>query len=174
MARSVGSVYTPAMCLPRSPLLALAAALCAPPRCAAQDRIRVGLSFGGLGFMGVVAEQMWGDRSAELLVSTFGFRDLSLSLVGKQYFGAAWLKPAVGAGLSYMVGVSEDGLGSALLLRLPLGGDWHVAGPHYITFEVNVARGLAVKRPDPEDDLPISTRIIPLPSVSYRLDPGAL
>jgi hypothetical protein len=160
------------MRLPRPALLALVAILLAPASAGAQDRFRLGLSFGGLGFMGVVAEQSWGDRSAELLVSTFTFRDVSLSLVGKQYFGASYLKPAVGAGLWYMLGASEDGPGSALLLRFPLGGDWRVSGPHYVTFEVNVARGLLVWRPDPEDDHPMTTRIIPLPSFSYRLDPG--
>src|SRR5688572_17877734 len=87
----------------------LAAALLAPASAAAQTRTRIGLSFGGLGFVGVVAERIWDDRGIEVLVSTFRFRDASVSVVGKQYFGAAWLKPVLGAGFWYMVGSSEDG-----------------------------------------------------------------
>src|SRR5688500_4244633 len=108
----------------------LAAALLAPPSCAAQTRTRIGLGFGGLGFLGVVAERVWDDRGFEVLVSTFAFRDAAVSVVGKQYFGAAWLKPVVGAGFWYMVGRGEDGTGSALLARFPAGGDWQAAPGH--------------------------------------------
>ena len=57
------------------------------------------------------------------------------------------------------------------MARFPLGGDWHVGGGHYTTFEVSANRGLWVKRPDPTDDTPITGRLIPLPSVSYRFAP---
>ena len=154
--------------------LALAAcALLARPS-AAQDRVRLGVVFGGLGFIGAVAEGIWDDRSAELVVSTFSFRDVSVSVAGKQFFGASWMKPALGAGLTYMTARTEDGRGSALIARFPLGGDWQMQPGHYLTWEVNVTRGLAVHRPDPGDDTPISQRIIPFPSLSYRIDPGAL
>ena len=158
----------------RFPLaLAVAGALLAPP-CAAQDRIRIGVVFGGLGFIGAVVEGIWDDRSAEAVVSTFGFRDVSLSVAGKQFFGASWLKPAVGAGFTYMIGSSPDGVGSALVARFPLGGDWKLAPGHYATWEVNVTRALLVNRPDPADDTPPTQRIIPFPSFSYRLVPGDL
>lgn len=151
---------------------ALAATLCARP-CAAQD-VRVGVVFGGLGFVGAVVEKRWGDRGAELVVSTFTFHDLSVSAGGKQYFGASWLKPAVGAGLTVETSRGPDGAGTALLARFPLGGDWRVSGAHYLTWEISVMRGLAVRRPDPTDRAPLTQRIIPFPSVSYRVDPGAL
>lgn len=173
MAPPWGSVYTRSMTRALRPYLhaaILAVALLAPPRCEAQTRI--GLSLGGLGFVGVVAEQIWDDQSIELLVSTFAFRDASISVVGKQYFGASWLKPAVGAGFWYMIGGGEEGTGSALLARFPAGGDWQAAPGHHVTFEVNIARGLWVDRPDPEDDLPISQRIIPLPAFSYPVATG--
>ena len=150
--------------------LALAAALGAAPA-GAQEGLRVGLSLGGTGVVGVVGEWRWDDHGVELLVSTFSFRDLGVSLVGKQYFGASWLKPAVGAGLWLATGRTPDGSGQALMARFPVGGDWRVTHGHYGTFEVNVHRGLWVNRPDPTDDAPIRQRMIPIPSVSYRWDP---
>jgi hypothetical protein len=160
----------PSRIRPRLALALAACALLACP-CAAQDQIRFGVVVGGLGFIGAVAEGIWDDRSAELVVSTFSFRDVSISVAGKQFFGASWMKPAVGAGLTYMGGRTEDGFGSALIARFPIGGDWQMRAGHYLTWEVNVTRGLAVHRPEPGDDTPISERIIPFPSLSYRFDP---
>jgi hypothetical protein len=156
-------------------LLALAVAAALPTRpCAAQDRIRVGVVFGGLGFIGAVVEGIWNDRSAEAVVSTFAFHDVSVSLAAKQFFGASWLKPALGAGVTYMVARSPDGVGSALIARFPLGGDWKMSPGHYLTWEVNVTRALLVNRPDPADDAPPTQRIIPFPSLSYRVSPEDL
>ena len=158
----------------RVPLaVGLGLALCARP-CAAQDRVRFGIVFGGLGFVGGVVEGVWDDRSAEVVVSTFTFHDVSVSVAGKQFFGASWLKPAVGAGLTYMVARSPDGVGSALIARFPLGGDWKMSPGHYLTWEVNVTRALTVNRPDPTDTSPPTQRIIPFPSLSYRLAPRDL
>jgi hypothetical protein len=151
-------------------LLMLVVLLVASPA-AGQEGLRVGLTFGGTGFIGVVGEWRWEDHGAELLVSTFNFRDVGVSVVGKQYFGASWLKPAVGAGLWLVTGSTPEGTGRALVARFPLGGDWRIAHGHYATFEVNVNRGLWVDRPDPTDDAPIANRMIPIPSVSYRFDP---
>jgi hypothetical protein len=151
--------------------LGLAAALAAPPGADAQEGLRVGFVLGGAGFVGLVTEWRWDDHGAELLLSTFSFHDLGISVVGKQYFGASWLKPAVGAGLWLVTGGSPEGSGRALIARFPLGGDWRVAHGHYATFEVNVNRGLWVDRPNPADDTPINRRLVPIPSVSYRYDP---
>ena len=151
--------------------LGLTATLAVPCGADAQEGLRVGLTIGGTGFVGLVTEWRWDDHGAELLLSTFSFRDLGISLVGKQYFGASWLKPAVGAGLWLATGGTPDGGGKALVARFPLGGDWRVAHGHYATFEVNVSRGLWVDRPDPADDAPINPRMIPIPSVSYRFAP---
>ena len=153
-------------------LLLTLTGLLAPSRCAGQNRVRLGLTLGGIGFAGVVAEWMWEDRSIEVLVSTFTFRDVGVSVAGKQFFGVSWLRPAVGAGLWYLAGRTPDGTGRALVARFPMGRDWRVAGGHYVTWEVNVTRGLVVKRPDPADTAPLTSRIIPFPSLSYRLDPG--
>ena len=152
------------------PVLGLAALAVAQPA-TAQEGLRLGLSFGGTGFVGVVSEWRWSDRSAELQISTFTFRDVSVSIVGKQYFGASGLQPVVGAGLWLLVAGSPDGTGGAVVARFPFGGDLHVGGGHYTTFEMSVNRGLWVKRPDPTNDIPITRRLIPLPSVSYRFAP---
>ena len=172
--RAAGHICGMRRPLPPSPLrlaavLALWAALPAPG--AAQEGLRIGLTLGGTGFVGVVTEWRWEDKGAELIVSTFSFRDVGLSVVGKQYFGASWLKPAVGAGLWLVVGSTPDGTGRALVARFPLGADWRAAHGHYATVEVNVNRGLWMDRPDPSDDAPVSPRLIPIPSVSYRFDP---
>ena len=151
-------------------VLAVATALAAAPA-AAQEGLRVGVTLGGTGFVGLVTEWRWDDHGAELMLSTFSFHDLGISVVGKQYFGASWLKPAVGAGLWLVTGSTPEGSGKALVARFPLGGDWRVAHGHYATFEVNVNRGLWVDRPDPTDDAPINNQLIPIPSVSYRFDP---
>jgi hypothetical protein len=158
---------------PRSALLSAAlvlAALWVPPA-AAQEGLRVGVVLGGTGTVGVVTEWRWDDHGAELQLSTFGFSDFGISVVGKQYFGASWLKPAVGAGLWFMTGSAPEGTGRALMARFPLGGDWRAAHGHYATFEVNVNRGLWMRRADPRDDRPMSRRMVPIPSVSYRFDP---
>lgn len=141
--------------------------------CAAQG-VRLGVVFGGLGFVGGVVEKRWDDRGAELVVSTFTFHDLSVSAGVKQYLGAMGFKPAVGAGLSLMHSPGPDGAGTALLARFPIGGDWRASGAHHLTVEVNVMRGLAIRRPDPSDTAPLTQRIIPFPSFSYRLEPGRL
>jgi hypothetical protein len=163
---------------PRLPFaIVLSAALTAavlPRPSAAQDRIRLGIVFGGLGFIGAVAEGIWDDRSVEVVASTFTFHDVSLSAAGKQFFGDSWLKPAVGVGATWMLARGEDGTGSALIARFPLGGDWKMSSGHYLTWEVNVTRALLVRRPDPADTAPPTERIIPFPSVSYRLDPDGL
>ena len=162
----------PARALVRGLAWGLAAALAAtaaPLR--AQEGLRLGVVFGGTGFVGAVAEWRTGDLGAELTLSTFTFRDLGVSAVVKQYFGASWLKPTVGAGLWLVRGGTPAGTGTALVARFPFGGDWRAAHGHYATFELNVLRGLWVRRPDPSDETPINRRMIPIPSASYRWDP---
>ena len=173
LARSIDAVYTcvemRSLRYAHITLLALGAWLFCPQAGSAQEGLRLGLSFGGTGFIGVVAEWLWEDRGAELLVTTFSFRDVSISVVGKQYFGNSALRPVVGGGLWYLTGRSPEGSGAALAARFPIGGDWRIAGSHHLTLEVNVARGLWVRRPEPSDDFPISDRFIPIPGMAYRV-----
>ena len=63
------------------------------------EELRVGISFGGISFIGFITEYRWGDRSVDLTVGTWSFKDLSVSLVGKQYFGPGDFRPFSGLGL---------------------------------------------------------------------------
>ena len=105
-------------------------------------------------------------------MTTFSFHDVSVSVVGKQYFGTSGLRPVVGVGLWYLTGRSPEGTGAALVARFPIGGGWRLAGGHNLTLEMNVARGLWVRRHEPSDDSPISSHFIPLLGMAYRVDVG--
>ena len=135
------------------------------------DGIRVGISFGGVGTVGLLLEYFDGNRSIDLSVGTWAFRDVSLSLVAKQYFGANAARPFVGAGLWVVAANPSDGrLGLATVLRVPLGVDWNLTDAHSLGTSVNVSRALWVRRPDPEDDKPLEGRWVPLPGIYYRYD----
>jgi hypothetical protein len=158
----------------RLPLpVALVAALLFAPPCAAQG-VRVGIVFGGLGFIGGVVDKLWGNHGVELVVSTFSFHDVSVSAGAKETLGASWLKPAVGVGVTVEHSGGPDGAGTALLARFPIGADWRVASGHYVTTEINIFRGVAIHRPDPTDNSGLTQRLVPFPSFSYRIAPGEL
>lgn len=154
--------------------LVLATALVLPGSLAAQGSgagtgVRMGITFGGISTVGVNIEYFDGTRSLELTFGTWTFRDLSVSAVVKEYFGAGSLHPFVGAGL-WAVAAKPPGerLGTALVLRAPVGADWRVAGRHYLGLSLNVNRALWVRRTDPEDDLPLNERLVLLPEAYYR------
>ncbi len=132
------------------------------------DRIRVGVSFGGTGFLGLITEYQRGDWSGELVLGTVTFREVSVVLSGKRYFSTGRLRPAVGAGLWSLSAWTEDGSGSVLILRVPVAVDWSISGPHAMGVEVGLNRALAVNRLDPEDDTPPSSAIVPFPGLYYR------
>lgn len=134
---------------------------------------RVGVTFAGTSLAGLVLEHQWGDRSAELTVGTVSFRDVSLSLVGKQYFSGGSLRPFAGVGLWTMVSFHEERNGVALIFRAPVGADWRISGGHVLGSEMNLNRALIVRRVDPADDRPPNSRIVPIPAIfyRYRLDP---
>ncbi len=158
---------------------ALVAAV-APPPAAAQatprpmDGLRVGITLGGVGLMGVSVEWIGGGlRGVEATVGTFGFRDVSLSLVGRQYFGGAWLRPVVGAGVWYEKSFAEGREGSAFLLRAPIGFDWRAHGEQFVGIGVSVTRALVVHRSaenDPGDDEG-SGHLVPIPELAWRWRP---
>lgn len=153
--------------------MALAAALCAVPTSAQEGRVRIGLTVGGIGLAGVSVEVMDGSRGYEATLSTFSFKDVSVAVAAKQYFGGGSLKPFVGGGLWLIAGPAPDDVedgraGIGAILHLPVGLDWRVSGQHYAGLALNVNRALGVRRPDPEDDLPVQTHLVPLPAVYYR------
>lgn len=132
--------------------------------------IRFGMSLGGISTVALTVEPFWDSRSVEFSLGTWSFRDVSLSVVGKQYLGAGSAKPVLGAGL-WVVGSSapDDGrTGWALVLRIPVGLDWAMADHHALGAFLNVNRGLWVRRSDPSDDIPLNRRLVPLPEIYYR------
>ncbi len=159
---------------PASAALALSLALLLPMPVRAQgaragDGVRVGVTLGGISTVGLALEYFHGHRSVDLNLGTWSFRDLSASLVVKEYFGAADVLPFVGAGLWLVAAMpSGERPGFAAVLHAPVGVDWHVGADHYLGLALNVNRALAVRRSDPEDDLPLNRRIVPLPGAYYR------
>lgn len=121
--------------------------------------------------MGFATEYCWGDRSLELTLGTWAFRDLSLSLVGKQYFGPGDFRPFTGFGLWAVVtpyhGQREQ-TGVAFLARAPIGVDWNLDADHHLGAALSLNRALWIRRKDPADDTPPTPRTIPLPGFYYR------
>ena len=137
----------------------------------AGDGIRVGVSVGGISTMGLVFEVYDDTHALELGVGTWSFRDLSLSVIYKEYLGAARVRPFVGGGLWVVTARAVDPTertGIALVLRAPVGIDWSFADDHAAGLALNVNWGLGVRRSDPADDLPMNRRFVPLPELYYR------
>ena len=137
-------------------------------------RIRIGVTAGGIGSIGASVEFLWGSRSVDVNLATFSFREVSLAVTGKQYFGGGDLRPFVGVGLWGIAGsTGQEGeqTGKALILRVPLGGDWNFTGRHHLGGSLAVNEGLWIDRANPEDDTPVSRRPVPLPGVFYRFEP---
>lgn len=153
-------------------ILALLAALPAfAPSLRAQpaQTVRFGISAGGVSTLGLVVEYVDGHGSTDLTLGTWSFRDLSVSLVRRQYFGASALRPVVGIGVWGILATPEgERPGMALVVRAPVGMDWRLDGDHFLTADVNVNMGVWVRRTDPEDDTPMNRRLVPLPGISYR------
>jgi hypothetical protein len=136
----------------------------------AGDGWRVGVSFGGISTFGVVVERFSDTHAVEVGIGTWAFRDVSVSAVYKEYFFGSRVRPFVGAGL-WTVWAFPPGerTGLALVARVPVGAEWTFVDDHSVGAALNVNRALAVRRTDPDDDLPPNGRIVPLPEVYYRL-----
>lgn len=146
----------------------LAGPLFSPLQGQGPDEIRVGLSLGGTGFLGVITEYRRGNWSAELNLGTISFREIAVAISGKRYFTDGRIRPAAGLGLWSLTAWTEDGSGSVLILRAPLAAEWRFTGRHALGVEVGLNRALAVNRLDPEDDTPPNTTLVPLPGFYYR------
>ena len=133
------------------------------------DGVRLGVTFGGISTFGVNVELVREHHALDFTVGTWSFRDLSLSVVAKEYFGAGDLLPFVGGGV-WLVAAWPPGerTGLAAVFQAPVGVDWQMADGSYLGTSLNVNRALALRRPDPEDDLPLNRRLVPLPGVYYR------
>ena len=156
-----------------------------PKLSSAQDGLRIGLTVGGVSKVGVVLERFLnGNQSLELTVGTWSFKEISTSLVIKRYFlsndlDAGWYKPIhpfIGAGL-WVVGAKPpaERLGLALSAIVPIGIDWSFPSDANLQdlilslgMSVNLSRALLVRRSNPEDQLPLNGRLVPLPGAYYR------
>ena len=137
-------------------------------------RVRVGVTAGGIGSIGASIEFLWGSRGVDVNLATFSFNEVSLAVTGRQYFGGGDMRPFLGVGLWGIVGsTGREGeeTGKALLLRVPVGGDWNFTGRHYLGGALAVNEGLWVDRADPADDRPISRSPVPLPGFYYQFEP---
>ena len=133
------------------------------------DRIRVGVTLGGTGFLSLGLEYQFHNRGIELSVGTFSWRDVSLSIVGKQYLGGGDGRVFAGAGFWGVAAFPTDAqTGYAFVLRAPVGVDWHAVERHSLGLELNLNRAVALRRTDPEDERPPRPRIVPLPALYYR------
>lgn len=131
--------------------------------------VRAGFTVGGISTVGFTVEYYDGQRSLDLTFGTWSLKDLSVSAAVKQYFGAGDLHPFVGGGL-WLVAAHPSGerTGLAAILHAPVGVDWRVSGHHFLGAAVNVNRAVGVRRTDPEDEMPLNKRLVPLPGLYYR------
>jgi len=140
----------------------------------AGDGVRVGLSLGGISTVGVTVELFRDTHAVELGIGTWSFRDVSISTVYKEYIGGKAVRPFLGAGLWAVIAaplLEDERTGLALVLRAPVGAEWSFVDRHAVGLALNLNRGLAVRRSDPLDDLPMNHRLVPLPEVYYRFTP---
>ena len=157
-----------------------------PKLSSAQDGLRIGLTVGGVSKVGVVLERFLnGNQSLELTVGTWSFKEISTSLVIKRYFlsndlDSGWyenpIHPFIGAGL-WVVGAKPpaERLGLALIAIVPIGIDWSFPSDAdmqdlilSLGMSVKLSRALLVRRSNPEDQLPLNGRLMPLPGAYYR------
>ncbi len=150
-------------------VLALRSAPAAAQGPGAGDGVRFGVTFGGISTVSLVVELFRDTHALELALGTWSFRDVSVSAVAKEYLGTSRLRPFVGGGL-WAVAAHPNGerTGLALVLRAPVGVDWRIADRHAAGAALDVNWGLWVRRSDPEDNLPMNRRFVPLPEVYYR------
>lgn len=134
------------------------------------EEVRIGISFGGISFMGFIMEYRWGDQSVEMNIGTWSFRDLSVSVVGKQYFGPGDFRPFSGLGLWAVIAPqheAQEQAGIAIMARAPVGVEWNVSADHHLGVHLSLNRALWIRRKDPQDQFPPTDRLIPLPGFSY-------
>lgn len=156
--------------------LTLALAALTPTAALAQPdepEFRVGISLGGVSTVGLVLEQVWDWGSLELMLGTWSFRDVSVSLVHKQRIGGGDVYGVAGLGLWGVVAFPPDErTGFAVVGRLPVGAEWDAGDGHFLGMELGLNRALFVRRTDPEDLTPLNRRIVPLPNASWRWAPN--
>lgn len=159
-------------CVAAAALLLVLAAPAGPVAAQVPDPVRVGVTWGGISFLGLTFEYQWRNWAVDVNLGTWSLRDVSLSVVGKHYLGPGEdLRPYVGGGLWGVVAFSDEGIGSVLVARAPVGAEWEFVDRNFLGVGMNVNRGLWVDRTDPDDDTPLNRRLVPLPGFYYRWRP---
>lgn len=132
------------------------------------DFLRIGVTLGSTSFVGIAVEYVWDQTAAEVTLGTWALRDFSVSVVGKQYLGEGRVRGYLGLGLWNVTAFEEEGIGSGLVLRAPVGGELRTFESNWFGLDVSVNRALLVKRADPEDDTPPRSSIVPLPGFYWK------
>lgn len=151
-----------------------AAAIFAPPARAQTigqgSGLRLGVSLGGISTVALSVEFFEGRRGLDVTVGTWSFRDVSMAVTARQYVGGGAVKAFVGGGLWVVLAHPPEGrTGVAVVAQAPVGLDLRLEGDYALGGFVNLNRGLWVRRTDPEDDLPLNKRLVPLPGLYYRV-----
>ncbi|MDH5758526.1 MAG: hypothetical protein OEZ65_02970 [Gemmatimonadota bacterium] len=136
-----------------------------------ESGVRFGVTFGGISTWGVNVEFFEGQYGLDVNLGTWTFRDLGIAVSGRRYLGDHVIRPYAGSGLWFALGAPVDEserVGMALVLQFPVGVEWDITDTHALGLNVNVNRGLLVRRSDPEDDLPMAGGIVPFPGFYYR------
>jgi len=163
-----------------------------PEPSSAQSGVRIGVTLGGISKASIALEHFFnGNQSWELTIGTWSFKEVSTAFVIKRYFLKNHLDtdsyrpihPFMGAGL-WIVGQkpAARNLGFAISAIVPIGIDWNFpfdsdqscndlscpSGHNALGVSINLNRALVVRRPNPDDNLPLNGRLVPLPAVYYR------
>lgn len=133
------------------------------------DQLRIGLTLGSTSFVGLSVEYFFSERrSVDLMLGTWSLRDISSSIAVKQYGGGGDARAYIGLGLWNVLAWQEEGFGSALILRAPVGFEYEPFDDGSLGVDISVSRALQVNRADPLDDTPPADRIVPLPGFYFR------
>lgn len=146
------------------------AALPAHAQSSLQDnQLRIGVTLGSTSFAGLTVEYFFDERrSIDLNLGTWSLKDISTSIVAKQYVGGGAARAYVALGLWTVLAWQEEGFGSALILRAPIGLEYEPFSSGSLGLEISVSRALLVNRSDPEDIRPPADRVVPLPGFYFK------
>ena len=135
----------------------------------ADGQLRIGVTLGSTSFVGVSVEYFFAKRtSVDVYLGTWSLRDVSASAVVKRYAGGGDARAYAGLGLWTVLAWQEEGFGSALIARAPIGFEFEAFDRGSLGAEASLSRALAVARADPEDDSPPASRLVPLPGFTFK------
>ncbi len=133
------------------------------------DQLRIGITIGSTSFVGLSVEYFFDERrSIDLNLGTWSLRDISTSVVVKQYAGGGGARAYLGLGLWNVFAWQEEGFGGALIVRAPIGLEFEPFDKATLGADISVSRAVWVNRADPEDKTPPASRLVPLPGFYFK------